>query len=196
MRCRRLTACTNAHIRSLPSYPSTQFIGATNIPQQIDEAARRRFQRRIYVPLPNSAARRGLLLHQLSKDRHVLTDAEIEQVVTESKGYSGSDMAQLCSTAAASRDSAFALDLMRRVALKLGPPGQKAPVTVDHFTAALKTVKATVSEDKLLEHEAWDAEFGTHPDDVALQQFAMGMEMRRNWRSERQSASAGAGGGR
>jgi ATP-dependent Zn protease len=35
-------------------------IGATNRPQEIDEAARRRFVKRIYVPLPDADSRRAL----------------------------------------------------------------------------------------------------------------------------------------
>ena len=40
-------------------------IGATNRPEDIDEAARRRFVKRLYVPLPDAEAREGLLVHHL-----------------------------------------------------------------------------------------------------------------------------------
>lgn len=36
-------------------------IGATNLPEEIDDAARRRFQKRLYVPLPDEEARRDLI---------------------------------------------------------------------------------------------------------------------------------------
>ena len=36
-------------------------IGATNLPEEIDDAARRRFQKRLYVPLPDSEARKDLI---------------------------------------------------------------------------------------------------------------------------------------
>ena len=36
-------------------------IGATNRPEEIDEAARRRFVKRIYIPLPDEAGRKQLL---------------------------------------------------------------------------------------------------------------------------------------
>ena len=35
-------------------------IGATNRPDELDEAARRRFIKRLYIPLPDSKARRDL----------------------------------------------------------------------------------------------------------------------------------------
>ena len=36
-------------------------LGATNIPWDIDQAMRRRFQKRIYIPLPSAEARIYLL---------------------------------------------------------------------------------------------------------------------------------------
>ena len=36
-------------------------IGATNRPQELDEAARRRFVQRCYIPLPDAVARRKLI---------------------------------------------------------------------------------------------------------------------------------------
>jgi len=36
-------------------------IGATNRPQELDEAVRRRFTKRLYIPLPNAKARRQLI---------------------------------------------------------------------------------------------------------------------------------------
>ena len=46
-------------------------VGATNRPQDLDEAARRRLVKRLYVPLPEEAARgqiiRSLLKKEVSK---------------------------------------------------------------------------------------------------------------------------------
>ncbi|CAN0501994.1 unnamed protein product, partial [Laminaria digitata] len=36
-------------------------VGATNRPQELDEAARRRFVKRLYVPLPDKNGRRQLM---------------------------------------------------------------------------------------------------------------------------------------
>jgi SpoVK/Ycf46/Vps4 family AAA+-type ATPase len=49
-------------------------IGATNRPQELDEAARRRFTKRVYVPLPNPDSRRYLVLKLLSTERHSLNN--------------------------------------------------------------------------------------------------------------------------
>ena len=44
-------------------------MGATNRPQEIDEAARRRFTKRIYIPLPDASGRLQLLDSLLSKHK-------------------------------------------------------------------------------------------------------------------------------
>jgi len=41
-------------------------IGATNRPQELDEAARRRMQKRLYIPLPDAAARRTMMANWLT----------------------------------------------------------------------------------------------------------------------------------
>jgi len=36
-------------------------IGATNLPQELDNAARRRFVKKLYIPLPNRTGRTQLI---------------------------------------------------------------------------------------------------------------------------------------
>merc|ERR1719394_1042919 len=75
-------------------------LGATNRPQELDEAARRRLVKRLYIPLPDQEARLTILRRLLSRERHRLTDKEMEEVVEKTEGYSGADMANLCKEAA------------------------------------------------------------------------------------------------
>jgi SpoVK/Ycf46/Vps4 family AAA+-type ATPase len=42
--------------------------GATNRPQELDEAARRRLTKRLYIPLPSSEARAWIIRNLLEKD--------------------------------------------------------------------------------------------------------------------------------
>ncbi|VDP35894.1 unnamed protein product, partial [Soboliphyme baturini] len=55
-------------------------VGATNRPQELDEAARRRFAKRLYIPLPDKTARVEIVQHLLHNQRHTLTDSEIATV--------------------------------------------------------------------------------------------------------------------
>lgn len=69
-------------------------IGATNRPEELDEAARRRFVKRLYIPLPEETARKQLITTLLQDDRRgsspSLTESEIDQIVQQTQGFSGS----------------------------------------------------------------------------------------------------------
>ena len=68
--------------------------------QELDEAARRRLVKRLYIPLPEGAARRRIVTNLLKEERHSLTEEQVEEVVARTEGYSGADMANLCKEAA------------------------------------------------------------------------------------------------
>ena len=61
-------------------------LAATNVPWDIDEAARRRFVRRQYIPLPEDETRRIQVLNLLSHQKHSLTDEDIEVLVHVTEG--------------------------------------------------------------------------------------------------------------
>ena len=72
-------------------------LAATNRPQELDEAVRRRLVKRIYVPLPDGRARAALLSRLLSTDASfALPAAALASLVTATAGYSGSDLNALC----------------------------------------------------------------------------------------------------
>jgi len=70
-------------------------LGATNIPWCIDAAIRRRFERRIYIPLPDEMARRELFRLNLAKTNHSLTDLDFIQLAKRTENYSGADISIL-----------------------------------------------------------------------------------------------------
>ena len=55
-------------------------IGATNRPQELDDAARRRFVKKLYIPLPEQLGRTEIVRNLLRKQGDVLTDEEIENI--------------------------------------------------------------------------------------------------------------------
>lgn len=68
-------------------------LGATNIPWVLDAAIRRRFEKRIYIPLPDQAARREIFkLHVGSNIAHSLNDADLTELAKKTDGYSGADI--------------------------------------------------------------------------------------------------------
>ena len=76
-------------------------VGATNRPQDLDEAARRRLVKRLYVPLPEELARKQIIENLLQvQGQHSLSDDQMLSVAKQTKGYSGADMAELCKESA------------------------------------------------------------------------------------------------
>jgi SpoVK/Ycf46/Vps4 family AAA+-type ATPase len=61
-------------------------LAATNLPWAIDEAARRRFVRRQYIPLPEDEVRKVQLENLLSHQKHELGERDIEKLVILTDG--------------------------------------------------------------------------------------------------------------
>ena len=67
-------------------------LAATNTPYQLDQAVRRRFDKRIYIPLPDEAARAHMFKVHLGETPHDLTHADYDRLGTQAEGFSGSDI--------------------------------------------------------------------------------------------------------
>ncbi|KAI1297029.1 hypothetical protein EDD11_007252 [Mortierella claussenii] len=130
-------------------------VGATNRPQEIDEAARRRFQKRLYIPLPESQGRYGLMMRLLEKQAHELTQEQILDICERTAGYSGSDMTGLCREAALGPVRAIQGDI-----LEIGLDSLRA-INHGDFVEALSQVRASVSDRDLDLYKEWDKEYGS-----------------------------------
>lgn len=74
-------------------------LGATNIPWELDPAVRRRFEKRIYISLPEQNARKGLFKINIGDTPHNLTDDDFDNLARETDSYSGSDIATVVKSA-------------------------------------------------------------------------------------------------
>eukprot|EP00052_Salpingoeca_macrocollata_P004697 m.42995 g.42995 ORF g.42995 m.42995 type:complete len:435 (-) comp14392_c0_seq1:298-1602(-) len=70
-------------------------LGATNIPWALDSAIRRRFERRIYIPLPDEVARHRLFELAVGNTPHSLTKEDFYTLAKKTEGYSGADIGVL-----------------------------------------------------------------------------------------------------
>ncbi|KAK8587246.1 hypothetical protein V6N13_086240 [Hibiscus sabdariffa] len=73
-------------------------LAATNRPFDLDEAIIRRFERRIMVGLPSIESREMVLRTLLAKEK--VENLDFKELATMTEGYSGSDLKNLCVTAA------------------------------------------------------------------------------------------------
>ncbi|KAK1381929.1 MIT domain-containing protein [Heracleum sosnowskyi] len=67
-------------------------LAATNTPYALDQAIRRRFDKRIYIPLPDLKARQHMFKVHLGDTPHNLTERDFEQLARKTEGFSGSDI--------------------------------------------------------------------------------------------------------
>ncbi|XP_067144984.1 fidgetin-like protein 1 [Centruroides vittatus] len=131
-------------------------IGATNRPQELDEAVRRRLAKRLYVPLPEMTARIQIIKTLLKEHKHVLSNEDFVSIGNSTEGYSGSDMANLCKEAALGPIRKISFADIERITRD-----QVEPICLQDFLDALKQVKATVSEKDLQAYLDWNEKFGS-----------------------------------
>ena len=55
-------------------------------PQEIDEAARRRLVKRLYIPLPDGTARKQIVCNLLRDQAYSLSPEELEELCTATDG--------------------------------------------------------------------------------------------------------------
>ena len=70
-------------------------LGATNIPWALDSAIRRRFEKRIYIPLPEAPARSKMFQIHTGNMQHTLTQQDFRYLGEVTERYSGSDIRRL-----------------------------------------------------------------------------------------------------
>ncbi|KAI1385279.1 AAA-domain-containing protein [Hypoxylon trugodes] len=129
-------------------------LAATNLPWAIDEAARRRFVRRQYIPLPEADTRATQLKTLLGQQKHNLTDADIAELVNLTEGFSGSDITALAKDAAMGPLRALGEALLQMTM------DQIRPIELADFKASLRTIRPSVSREGLKEYEDWAKRFG------------------------------------
>lgn len=67
-------------------------LGATNIPWALDSAIKRRFEKRVYIPLPEPDARRRMFELNIGSTPCTLTPKDLRTLAAQTEGYSGADI--------------------------------------------------------------------------------------------------------
>jgi vacuolar protein-sorting-associated protein 4 len=67
-------------------------LGATNVPWELDPAIRRRFEKRVYISLPEANARSVMFKVHIGDTPHNLTEEDFKKMGEETDGLSGSDI--------------------------------------------------------------------------------------------------------
>ncbi|MGA3067558.1 MAG: ATP-binding protein [Tepidisphaeraceae bacterium] len=120
------------------------FMGATNVPWQLDPAVLRpgRFDEKIYIPLPDAPGRRKLLEIYLSH-RPLASDVNLDELTASLEGYSGADIKYIC-------DRAATVPFLQSVAT-----GTDGEITRQIFQQAVAEAPKSVSQEMLSRFEHW-----------------------------------------
>lgn len=116
-------------------------IGATNRPDQIDDALMRpgRFDKLIHVPAPDFTARLQILQFLLQK-MPIASDVEIESIAHRTQNFSGADLVNLCNEAAM---CAATRDINSEIIMR------------DDFEDVLVFLKSSLTEEKIKFYEKY-----------------------------------------
>ncbi|MFN4046046.1 MAG: AAA family ATPase, partial [Acidilobaceae archaeon] len=125
-------------------------LGATNKPWKLDEAFLRRFQKRIYVPLPDKKARKQLL-ELLTKKIKLDDSINLDELAETLEGYSGSDIKDIVQDA-----------YMRTVRelFEKGGSGEPRKVSMEDFKAVIAKRRPSVDPTLVAKFEEWASKFG------------------------------------
>ncbi|KAK0201141.1 P-loop containing nucleoside triphosphate hydrolase protein [Desarmillaria ectypa] len=155
-------------------------LGATNIPWQLDSAIKRRFEKRIHIPLPGADARRRMFQLHVGSTPCDLTAKDYRMLADRTEGYSGSDISVVVRDALMQPvRKVIAATHFKRVETKWTPcsPGdpdavektwseleshelQEPQLKLKDFLKSLETVRPTVSEADTRQHAEWTKESG------------------------------------
>jgi len=128
-------------------------LGATNIPWELDPAVRRRFEKRIYVGLPELGARREIFkIH--TRGVELAEDVDFDELAKLTEGYSGADIAVLCREALM-----MPIRELDEAGMLTKNDVKIRPVMRDDFLKAMKIVKPSVSPSEITRFKEWAEEF-------------------------------------
>uniref|UniRef100_A0A8C9T3X8 microtubule-severing ATPase n=1 Tax=Scleropages formosus TaxID=113540 RepID=A0A8C9T3X8_SCLFO len=130
-------------------------MGATNRPQELDEAVLRRFAKRVYVTLPTEETRFHLMQNLLSKHGSPLSQRELAQLARVTEGYSGSDLTALAKDAALGPIRELHPEQVKNMAAS-----EMRNIKFRDFVESLKKIKRSVSPQTLSTYLQWNEEYG------------------------------------
>ena len=134
-------------------------LGATNRPWDIDMAMLSRFEKKVYVPLPDLTARVGIFKIHTEGINMALTEEDFIELGVRSEGYSGRDISNVCR-------EVIMLPIRELDMEGLLENSEQEVVVRDinlqDFTKTLKKVKPMTTGSSLRQYEQWAEEFGEY----------------------------------
>lgn len=141
----------------------TILIGATNNPETIDDAMRRRLEKRIHIPLPSKEDRIALFKSMLKEN--AAPDVDFEHLAELSNNYSCADITNIVRDTMMHKmrqtTSGMSEMEMRQYNDELVSNPSKATVNMEDLTFILSRVSSSVSAESIQNTLKFNAEFGS-----------------------------------
>ncbi len=125
-------------------------IAATNKPWKLDEAFIRRFQKRVYVPLPDKESRKQLLSLYTSSLK-LSPEVSLDGLADILESYTASDIRDIVMSAH--------LRTVRDLFSKGSESGDPRPIQKEDFMEAIKERRPSVNKELIKVYESWDSKF-------------------------------------
>ncbi len=136
-------------------------MAATNKPWMLDEAILSRFEKRIYIPLPDREARKEIFRLNIEGKGLRLEGITLDELADMTEGYSGRDIANACREATmmmlrrANPDIYKRLESVGSLAELQRQKYRVEPIRREEILAALKKVKPPITKEELRRYEEW-----------------------------------------
>ena len=132
-------------------------VAATNKPWVFDEPFIRRFEKRIYVPLPDLKSRIDLFKFYAKKLK-LSEDVDVQELAKLTDGYSGSDIKDICQSTQMKVVKEF-FELNGAAGIIGDPPkGEPRSISRADFEEVISKRKPSVSRQMVMLYEKWTAE--------------------------------------
>ncbi|KAH0787368.1 ATPase, AAA family protein [Histomonas meleagridis] len=128
-------------------------LAATNFPWDLDEALVRRFQKRIYIPLPDEEGREAIL--RMNIGEMIDEEFDLKMWAQRLNGYSCADITNLCRDAAQAVFDRKTSLLNTNQWVNLSVEEAKVIITDEDFERAVALRKSSVDKNTLKKYEEW-----------------------------------------
>jgi len=142
-------------------------IAATNKPWMLDEAILSRFEKRIYIPLPDKEARKQLFKLEIEKKGFKLQGITYDELAELTEGYSGRDIRNACKEAImamlrrANPHIYEAITKVENLQQLQQAKYRVEPITRDEILQAIKRTKPAVTKQEIQKYREWTMKYGT-----------------------------------
>jgi len=126
---------------------SVLILAATNTPWELEEEIRQRFERRIFIPLPDVQCRKRMFQLSVGETPHNITESDFQSLAERTEGFSGDEISIVAQHAFRRRRLATAEELIPR------------DLCMVDFETIIENTRPSVGIEVIQRHRKWAVGF-------------------------------------